>query len=251
MMFFWAGSGHASLLLHTPFPGDLIYFPVFAEHPSHEVSTPFFPAETLSTASPAYWTSLFWCHIDIQSTPPTLLPFSASGINTYPTVQTRNLGVILNPALPPHTLPGTTHLPHSISEFCEFFFPNLPMIHPLPLSQLRPPSHLGYFNSTSNWFCWPLRLHLTLQLQHQARPALGPCTCCSFSPLPLANSYLSFRFPNTSSRKSYPDPTKPELGALVTCSLWKYLSHDAVIPYLTSVYAARCVCVVHYFSPSR
>ena len=56
-------------------------------------------------------------------------------------------GSRLNPALPPHTLSGTIHLPRSLSEVCGFFFLNLYLLPP----QVRPPSILGYFSSLSRW----------------------------------------------------------------------------------------------------
>lgn len=142
-----------------------------------------------------------------QTAPSTLLPLSESEINTYPTVQSRNLGVIFNPTLPPHTLPDSVHLPHSISGFFGFFFLNYSIIYYFPLSQLRSPSHLGYFNSLSYWSSLLASPHPPAKAP--SMPPLCSCTCCSFLPFTLANSYLSFKCPHvTSSRKPFLGPTK-------------------------------------------
>ena len=52
---------------------------------------------------------------------------------------------------------------------------------------------------------WP---HLILQQEHQVLPICVPLLTLLFLPLPLANSYPSFRFPISSSQKT----TKPDLG---------------------------------------
>ena len=69
---------------------------------------PSFPAEALSTASYADWTSVLMLRWQFQLLH--LLPFT-----THPTVQTRNLGVALTPpSLHIHSLAPFTSLVHSL-----------------------------------------------------------------------------------------------------------------------------------------
>lgn len=99
----------------------------------------------------------------------------------------QKLGVILNLALPPHMLPGTVHIPHSISDFCGSFFLNLSITYLHALSQFRPPSHLGYFNGISNWPCLLAASHAPVKASQA--PTLCSCTHeLLFFTFPLANS---------------------------------------------------------------
>ena len=118
-------------------------------------------------------------------------------------------GSRLNPALPPHTLSGTIHLPRSLSEVCGFFFLNLSIFsHP------RSGHHLFWVISAASPdgpARWP---HLILQQEHQVLPICVPLLTLLFLPLPLSNSYPFFRFPISSSQTT----TKPDLGPLLRVS---------------------------------
>ena len=149
-----------------------------------------------------------------------------SGISTYPTVQTRKCAV----TLPPHTLPGTVHLPYSISEFCGFFFLNLSILFHHP----RSGHHLFWIISTAT-LDGPAYLCGLLPPSNESTK----CSPSAHTAPSLANAYSSFRFPIISSRKT----TEPDLGALAMCFLSKNLQHDTVISYVMSVSLCRtCLC---------
>lgn len=177
----WRSSGLAPPSLHTLAPGDPIYIPVFADH----LSVRFPLKHTLQLLRPIAHLCSDAPDISNDSSRSAASPSKRSehlrnGAN-------QKLGVILNLALPPHMLPGTVHIPHSISDFCGSFFLNLSITYLHALSQFRPPSHLGYFNGISNWPCLLAASHAPVKASQA--PTLCSCTHeLLFFTFPLANS---------------------------------------------------------------
>ena len=146
---------------------------------------------------------LFWCWDDNSN---------YSICSLFPPTPLSKPGVVLTPpSLHIHSLVPFTCLVQSL-EACGFF-----LITSLSsLSSTTP----GQATVCSGLFQQPFQMVLQGGLTScssestKCCPSGCPCSHCSFLPLPLANSYPSFRFPISSSQT-----TKPDLGPLATCFL--------------------------------
>ena len=123
----WCFSGLVldMLLFHTLILGGLIYFLVFADHPSCDVSKPFIPA-----ASHAYWHLCSSTTLTLQTPPPTLLPLPVSRTNIILMVQTRHMELFwTRPTLHTHSLALSTSHIQSLGSVW-LLLPKSPYNHP-------------------------------------------------------------------------------------------------------------------------